>query len=379
MRVAALNVENLFDRVRAFNEDTTQSDVVLDAHAKLNKLYEKAAYTASDKAKMLQLMDDLGILKDDDGPFVLLRKIRGQLITRPRTGQPSIVANGRDDWVGSCELKTASINETAILNTARVIRDVDADVLAVVEVENRPVLKEFNDKVLSHPPVGGTAYAHLMVIDGNDPRGIDVGLMTKQNFEIFGMYSHVHDLKPDGHPIYSRDCPEFEVLTPNGEQLWVVPNHFKSKFGGNNPASKAKRLAQSVRTAEIYQSLIADGFHNVVVLGDLNDKPTSAELAPLLNTDLKDVSEHPNFVDFEFNANNGNRGIGTFGLGNDKDKIDYLLLSPSLFGLVTNAGLFRKGAWPGSSPKRWATYPELERKVHVASDHHAIFVDLNFG
>ena len=201
--------------------------------------------------------------------------------------------------------------------------------------------------------------------------------MTKDDFEIFGMYSHVHDLKPDGKPIYSRDCPEYEVLQPNGEQLWVLPNHFKSKFGGNDAASRAKRLAQSVRTKELYEALLADGFNNVVVLGDLNDTPNSAELAPLLNTSLKDVSDHPNFVDFEFNAGNNNRGIGTFGLGNDSNKIDYLLLSPDLFAKVTNAGLFRKGAWPGSNPPRWAVYQELERKVHVASDHRAIFVDLN--
>lgn len=377
MRVAAFNVENLFDRPKAFNNQLTQSGPVLDAHAKLNKLFEKTNYSSTDQSKMLTLMGSLGILNDDEGAFVILRKIRGQLIKRPRNGSPSIVAGGRDDWVGNCELKTASVNETAILNTAQVVRDVDADVLAVVEVESRPVLQEFNEKILAKPPVGGSEYPHVMVIDGNDARGIDVGLMTKANFEIFGMYSHVHDLKPDGQPVYSRDCPEYEVLLPNGEQLWVLPNHFKSKFGGNNPASKAKRLAQSTRTKEIYEALIADGFKNVIVLGDLNDTPNSTELAPLLQTSLRDVSEHPKFIDFEFNAGNGNKGIGTFGLGNDSNKIDYLLLSPALFGKVTNGGLFRKGAWPGSQPKRWNVYPELKKKLQVASDHHAIFVDLD--
>ena len=377
MRIAAFNVENLFDRPKAFNDAVSLSAQVLDAHAKLNKLFEKSNYTAANKSQMLGLMDQLGILKDDNGPFVILRKIRGQLIRRPRSGAPSIVANKRDDWVGSCELKTASINETAILNTARVIRDVNADILAVVEVESRPVLKEFNEMILPKPPIAGTAYPHVMVIDGNDARGIDVGLMTKDDFEIFGMYSHVHDLKPDGNPIFSRDCPEYQVFTPSGEQIWVLPNHFKSKFGGNNPASKAKRLAQSERTKQIYQALTAEGFKNVVVLGDLNDTPDSAELAPLLNTSLKDVADHPKFTDFEFNAGNGDRGIGTFGLGNDNNKIDYILLSPALFAKVNNAGLFRKGAWPGSAPPRWPTYPQLQRKLHVASDHHAIFVDLN--
>jgi hypothetical protein len=46
-----------------------------------------------------------------------------------------------------------------------------------------------------------------------------------------------------GEPIYSRDCPEYAVTTPTGERIWVLPNHFKSKFGGNDPASIAKRKA----------------------------------------------------------------------------------------------------------------------------------------
>lgn len=65
-------------------------------------------------------------------------------------------------------------------------------------------------------------------------------------------------------------------------------------------------------------------------------------------------------------------GKGTFGLGNDNNKIDYLLLSPALFARVTSCGLFRKGAWPGKSPRRWTVYEELKEEAHVASDHHAV-------
>jgi endonuclease/exonuclease/phosphatase family metal-dependent hydrolase len=376
VKIAAYNIENLFDRAKAFNHDASESSDVVKKHARLNTLFERTNYTSGVKAEMLELMEELGILRTNQGPFVRLRKIRGQLISRPRSGEPYIKADKRDDWVGWCELRTASVNERAIQNTARVIRDLDADILALVEVESRPVLDEFNQSILVD--VGGTPYSQLMVIDGNDPRGIDVGLMTKANYDIGEMKSHVHDLKPDGHPVFSRDCPEYEVTTPGNETIFILPNHFKSKFGGNDPSSKAKRLAQATATKAIYESLIARGFQYVVVLGDLNDTPDSEELAPLLNgSDLRDVSEHQDFTEYEFNANNGHRGIGTFGLGNDSNKIDFLLLSPALFDRVREGGIFRKGAWPGSAPPRWETYDELEKKIHVASDHHAIWVDLH--
>ncbi len=375
-RIAAFNVENLFDRAKAFNAPPHVSAQVQADLGALNALFEKDIYSAQDKQEMVRLINDLGMSKSDTGPFVILRQIRERVVRRPRNNGPmEIIQNGRDDWVGWCELKTESVNEIAIENTGRVIRDVNADILAVVEAENRLVLKLFSDQVLAR--VNGQPYEQVMVIDGNDMRGIDVGVMTRNGAAIDLMRSHIHDLKADGEPIFSRDCPEYRIVTAGGNALWVLPNHFKSKYGGNDPASRAKRTAQSARAAAIYEALIAAGEANVVILGDLNDTPDAGELAPLLqDTDLRDVSEHASFTAPAFNPA-AHPGKGTFGLGNDGDKIDYLLLSPALFARVTDSGLFRKGAWPGSRPQRWEVYPELTRKVHVASDHHVIWVDLD--
>ncbi len=46
MRLAAFNVENLFQRVKAFNDaDPETHRDILDAHSELNKLFEKPVYT----------------------------------------------------------------------------------------------------------------------------------------------------------------------------------------------------------------------------------------------------------------------------------------------------------------------------------------------
>ena len=370
MKIAAYNVENLFDRPKAFNEQhDDESDGVIPAVAKLNTLFEEDVYTDEIKTQILELIKQLRLEKRNESSFVRLRQIRGQIISRPKNSPAFVKANGRDDWVGWIELKTETVNEIAIMNTGRVIKEVNADILVVIEAENRPVLKQFNDMVL--PKLGGTSYEQVMVIDGNDTRGIDVGLMTQNGYIIDLMRSHIHDLQDNGHPIFSRDCPEYAVHTPQGELIWILPNHFKSKFGGNNKASRDKRLAQATRTAEIYNELRTNGHDKIVILGDFNDTPNSNELKPLLvNTDLKDISEHQTFDTGEFD------GIGTFGLGNDSNKIDYLLLSPSLFDRVVGGGLFRKGAWPGVRPKRWEVFPELKEKIHVASDHHLIWAEI---
>ena len=280
-----------------------------------------------------------------------------------------IVANGRADWVGWVELKTEPNNAVAVMNSGRVIKEVGADILAVIEAEDRVALKQFSEQVLKK--LGGDPYDEIMLIDGNDERGIDVGLMVTNGYSVGLMRSHIADMMPNGERVYSRDCPEYQVITPRGETIWILPNHFKSKFGGNDQNSIDKREAQAVRTAEIYEALRSDGQDKIVVLGDLNDTPDSAPLQRLLaDTDLREVTSHPSFSPGDF------AGIGTYGLGNDGNKIDYLLLSPVLFGRVTAAGLFRKGAWPGSRPKRWAVFPELEKEIHAASDHHLIWVEI---
>jgi len=58
------------------------------------------------------------------------------------------------------------------------------------------------------------------------------------------MRSHVDDRLPNGFPLLSRDCPEYEVTTPLGNRLIVMINHLEER-GGGAAASDAKRKAQA--------------------------------------------------------------------------------------------------------------------------------------
>jgi endonuclease/exonuclease/phosphatase family metal-dependent hydrolase len=372
MKIAAFNVENLFERAKAFNKPTVaDAQDTLRATAELNALFERESYGGVEN-QIVAFVKQLGLDKSDRGnDAVLLRRIRGSVLKRSG-GTVTVTAKGRADWIGWVEAKTAPVNEIAIDNTGRVIRDVDADILAVIEADNRVALNRFSKDVLNRIKPSGVPYEHVLLIDGNDERGIDVGLMTRKQFAVRHIRTHIYDLNDKDKPIFSRDCPEYGVEnTATGEMIWVLPNHFKSKFGGDSPSSQARREAQAKRTAEIYDDLRASGEDLVVVLGDFNDIPDSAPLQPLLaNTDLQDVSAHESFDPGEFS------GKGTFGLGNDSQKIDYLLLSPALFARVETSGLFRMGAWPGVSPKRWTVYKELQHKVQIASDHHVIWAEI---
>ncbi len=93
MKIAAFNVENLFDRAKVFNATQTVSNPINEDFAELNDLFENNIYSPADKARMIQLLNDLGMDKSDTGDYVILRKIRGALVKRPKNKPMQIVAN----------------------------------------------------------------------------------------------------------------------------------------------------------------------------------------------------------------------------------------------------------------------------------------------
>src|SRR6478752_2864221 len=151
-------------------------------------------------------------------------------------------------------------------HTAMVINDLHADILGVVEAENRPALDMFSAAELRE--VGADPYPQVTVIDGNDTRGIDVGVMAIPRYPLDTIRSHIFD-RDDQGPIFSRDCPEFTFTTPGGNRITLLVNHFKSK-GYSSPDDKTgakRRHRQAVRVAQIYRDLIAAGSTHVAVLG----------------------------------------------------------------------------------------------------------------
>lgn len=370
MRIASYNVENLFNRARALDRETwSQGRPVLVAYEQICELLEEPEYTSDVKEQIRRLLRRLGLLGSDAAHFARLRQNRGRLLKRRRTGEVEIVAGGRGDWIGWVELTTDRVTEQAMWNTARVIEDVAADILGVIETENRSALKRFADAGLLLD--GRPRYPHVMVVDGNDERGIDVGVLSTADYPLIGQLSHVDDTDATGR-IFSRDCPEYHHRTPAGRRLVVLVNHLKSKGYGGKVASDAIRRRQAERIAQIYRDLIAEGIGDVAVVGDLNDTPDSEPLAPLMrDTDLRDISEHPAFDD-------GGRP-GTYGYCTARNKLDYVLLSPALFARATGGGILRMGVWGGRRGTLWPIYDTMTKEVHAGSDHAAIYADIDLS
>jgi endonuclease/exonuclease/phosphatase family metal-dependent hydrolase len=369
VRIASFNVENMFLRARALNQDTwAEGRPALERYSKVSALLNQVEYSPADKIGIAKLLTELELDRSDEGRgFVRLRQNRGSLLRRSN-GVIDVIARGRLDWGGWVELKVEPVNELSAQHIAEVMEVVNADILGVVEVENRPALREFNTVLKA---VQATPYKEVMVIDGNDDRGIDVGIMTRPSFEITEIRSHVEDVDDVG-VVFSRDCPEYVIKTKSGKRIVVLVNHLKSKgYASVGETPDKKRERQAKRIAKIYRRLRNAGEKHVAILGDLNDSRASDPLKPLFtNTGLKDISDHPAFDD--------GGHTGTYGRQGEKDKFDYVLLSPELFARVTSGGVCRLGVWgKNKSAPKWGIFDTLTRPQDAASDHAAIYADIN--
>jgi len=364
-RIAAFNLENLFTRPAAMNQETDAAGrEAIEDHAAANGIAEKATYSAADKTKLLELTAKYKWHhKNPPGnSLVQLQKIRGTLFRKPQNGPVEVAASGRASWVGWFELLCEDVNWKATENTGLVISEVKPDILITVEVENRPTLERFNKQVLGAK--FGVEYPHYMVIDGNDMRGIDLGVLSRH--PVVEIRSHVDDLRANGERLFSRDCPEFDIILPGGERVVVIPNHLKSKRNGDDRQTLDKRREQAEGAHAI--AVAALGRSPLVLLGgDFNDTPDSEPMASMFTDGFEDVMSHPSYP--------ADRP-GTYGTGLKGNKIDYLIMSPKLRERLQDTGIERRGSY---HPNTWDPFPSVTGKTDEASDHHLVWADFDFG
>ena len=336
VRIGSFNCENFFSRASLLNSDNPKNGPLLDTYAQLCQELDRPAY---DPSRIVQLYVPLI-------PYVDVLENRGQLFNG--TGSKvKVAAKGRAGWDGCIELKRSRIPDKAQENTVRVIKAINADVLCTVEMEDRRTLKTLGHHELLKKGV----YAYNMLIDGNDPRGINLGLLSR--YPITDLRSHTDDMIGKSR-VFSRDCPEYKVELPSGQPLFMVLNHLKSQGYGAPAANDVHRLRQSQQVANL---LAARGYdlanQFVVVAGDFNATPGSPSLEPLLSVNgLNDLlGQLPAGQDW------------TYAYKGKKSRIDYLLVSDALLAkLVQGSVMIERSLMPGP------TIPAAQ----AASDHAAI-------
>ena len=198
---------------------------------------------------------------------------------------------------------------------AAAIRKLNADVLALQEVENRGVLEEFVRTLL--PDMG---YEHVVCFESNDHRGIDCAVLSRIPVGPVSSYRHLRFSDGSGAVTrFRRDLIEVRI-EPNGyEAFTVFAVHLKSKAGGGKSLALRKAEARQIRVI-LDGKLRKNPAARFVLCGDMND---TWESDPLKILRGEGVAELTGFVD------QLPKGTVTY-KGRNGDVIDYLLCSPEM-------------------------------------------------
>jgi endonuclease/exonuclease/phosphatase family metal-dependent hydrolase len=165
------------------------------------------------------------------------------------------------------------------------IKRMDLDVLAVQEVEDIDTLRQFVRDDL------GGLYRHVVLIEGNDPRLIDVGLLSKLPLGGVTSWQHAPDPEHPGQPVFSRDLLQVEVLSDDRRRklFTIFNNHLKSHFvpfNAPDPGAEEVRANElRRRQCDVAATIIASETRpnsSFIVVGDMNDPPDSEFLEPLV-------------------------------------------------------------------------------------------------
>ncbi|MEL6865855.1 MAG: endonuclease/exonuclease/phosphatase family protein [Bacteroidota bacterium] len=196
-----------------------------------------------------------------------------------------------DDFTPNGDLRwTEDLYREKLDRLAEVVGQIGTDltpdglsILGVAEIENRRVLEDFAD----HPGLRNRNY-QVLHFDSPDKRGIDVALLYQPKYfqPTFSKNIPMTTVKEDGDTLFTRDILWVSGYY-DGDLIHVLVNHWPSRRGGERRSAPYRNLA-ALQNKRIVDSLqAADPTAKVIIMGDLNDDPTSPSVKDVLNAKYK--------------------------------------------------------------------------------------------
>lgn len=179
----------------------------------------------------------------------------------PYTKDEEYTPQGRFRWTKRI-LRNKLYNLTDILR--RVNNGKGADIIGLSEVENKYVLK----RLAQHPNILDLGYKYIYIKDAQDPRGIDVALLSRYKAN---KIKYIFVYPGARYILYAN-------FVIRGHKLHIFVNHWRSRRGGKK-RSESRRIAAAKKCIQkVKQITRKDPYADIIILGDFNDTPDSKSI-----------------------------------------------------------------------------------------------------
>ena len=203
---------------------------------------------------------------------------------------------------------------------AATIRQLNADVLALMEVENRGVLERFTRTLL--PDMG---YDNIVLFEGNDGRGIDVALLSRLPVGPVTSYRHLaFPLPGGGQTHFRRDLLRVRIEPPGLPPFDAFVVHLKSKRGEAQGSAPIRQAEASEIRHICDQILNEDASARFVICGDFNDTWESPALKTIRGSGATELKCFYADLPADHRA--------TFNREPYREMVDFILCSPEMAG-----------------------------------------------
>jgi predicted extracellular nuclease len=320
------------------------------------------------------------------------------------------------DFKAIVQAASVSQDDDKRQHTALAIRDADADVLCLQEVDSIDALTRLRDFYLKK--VDAPDYKQLILHEGNDPRGIDVAAMATEKVSLYSKshawmrVSHLgsvpernalkvaypkvkKELDAAGQTIFRRDCLELE-LRDGSNSLTIFVCHFKSMSGGRE-SSIGTRQMEALGVKRIIEQKFSDpAAAHWLIVGDLNDYRRLIRVSTVINADgsqnetvkeldSSDESGLDPLLDNGFAINlierraTNDQWTHYYSVEHHKTQLDYLLASPALANANSTTPEIIRVGQPYRVPNlKDPRYPRIGWDRPKASDHCPVVIEIDF-
>ena len=252
------------------------------------------------------------------------------------------------------------------------IRETDADVIALQEVESRAALIRFRDQYLSD-----LGYQHVGSLDAGYYRGVEQSVLSRIPITSISNWpglstADVRRVGPGFQPVpknpvvaFQRSPLMVDLRTEDGYEFTLLVVHLKA--GGKSHAYR--REAEGLKLLELVTQMERDDpERNIVVLGDFNAKYSYKSMRLLFEGGLVDT--------MQCRATEPSDEDTPLWVTHESGRtLDYILLNSAMYNEFVPGSSFVLGTlYPGdSSHYNWRTE---DPPAGHASDHYPVAIEI---